>query len=100
MLAERVKEETGLDVSDSKDSIKAIGVYEGESRDVRDNEESWSRSTAFYLELPPDYDIKPVAGGDDAQKAEFIKINAVNSAELAFDHEQMISRGIELYKGD
>jgi len=95
-----VKEETGLDVKYFKDKIKKIGVYEGESRDVRDNEISWSRTTAFYLDLPLDYDINLITSGDDAQDAQFIKINAVNSATLAFDHEQIISRGLELYKND
>jgi len=92
-----VKEETGLDISQMSDSLKKIGVYEGNRRDTRDNEESWSRSTAFYLKLPYDYDVKNIQGLDDAQDAKFFSLNDIINMDLAFDHKDMIKIGLKLY---
>jgi 8-oxo-dGTP diphosphatase len=78
------KEETGLEFS-----IEPIivGVYEGGGRDPRDTPEAWSRSTAFCVQLPDGFRLKPEAG-DDAASAEWFELDAL--PELAFDHDKII----------
>lgn len=97
-----VEEETQLYLANIKDvgsRLKEVGVYEGEGRDPRDNEEAWSRSHAFTLTLTDEDGIDPnkVKGSDDASEARWFDINNLPSP-LAFDHEKIISDALKIEK--
>lgn len=89
-----VKEETGLEV-DKIDGLKFyfVGVFEGGDRDPRDNEDSWTKSTVYKVDIPKEFgdDIK---GMDDASKARWVPINIVLNSDLAFDHRDIIKKGL------
>jgi len=89
-----VKEETGLEV-DKIDGLKFyfVGVFEGGDRDPRDNEDSWTKSTVYKVDIPKEFgdDIK---GMDDASKARWVPINIVLNSDLAFDHKDIIKGGL------
>jgi ADP-ribose pyrophosphatase YjhB (NUDIX family) len=80
-----VAEETGLAL-DAKDLVR-VGVFEGRGRDPRDGERSWSRSTAFRIDLLAS--DAAVAGGDDAADARWFPLAAL-PAGLAFDHAEIV----------
>jgi 8-oxo-dGTP diphosphatase len=86
-------EETGLYLANIKDlqsRIKFVGSYEGGNRDPRDNDEAWSKSNAFSIELNPqdNININDVSGRDDAVDAKWFNINSLPA--LAFDHSKII----------
>jgi len=87
-------EETGLYIPSLNRSMIQVGKYEGNNRDPRDNEESWSRTTAFAVLLPEDINQK-VAGRDDAEEAGWVSVEKALSTKLAFDHNQIIQDAID-----
>jgi 8-oxo-dGTP diphosphatase len=89
-----VQEETNLDLSsipNISSRLKEVGVYEGNSRDPRDNEEAWSKSYAFTITLNDDdgVDFSSMRGLDDASDAKWFPIERLPS-NLAFDHSSII----------
>ncbi len=82
-------EETGLYIPGLNRKMVEVGQYEGNDRDPRDNEEAWSKSTAFAVLLPEDVNQK-VSGRDDAEEAGWISVKKALSSSLAFDHKQII----------
>ena len=88
-----LKEETGLSIGQLKRKIKYVGTYEGGGRDPRDNDESWTRSTAFAVKITPDMG-SDVRGLDDADRAEWINIKKAMSMKLAFDHSKILKDAI------
>lgn len=92
-----VEEETGLDVNDIKEKIKFLGEFTGGNRDPRDNEEAFSTTHVFYLELPEEYHIGRLEGDDDAQAAKFVNLDLIKG-NLAFDHEEIISQTLKISK--
>lgn len=96
-----LKEETNLDIIDA--IILPIGIYEGNQRDPRDNEISWSRSHAFFYEIDENTFEKnkhKIVGLDDADKAEWKSIKDILHLDMAFDHKQIIIDGLLKYKPD
>lgn len=87
-------EETGLYIPWLNKEMKLVGEYEGSNRDPRDNEESWSKSTAFAVLLPNEVSSK-VEGRDDAESANWYDLKEILSANLAFDHKQIIIDSIK-----
>jgi len=90
-------EETGLYLANIKDlqsRIKFIGSYEGNKRDPRDNDEAWSKSNAFTIELNPqdNININDVSGRDDAVDAKWFDVNSLPT--LAFDHSKIIQNAL------
>lgn len=85
-------EETGLDASDVADQLEEVGTFEGGKRDPRDNDEAWSRSTAFRVHLPPDVAARKVEGADDAQAAKWVPVEKLADMDLAFDHATILDR--------
>lgn len=89
-----VQEETNLDLSSIRNinsRLVEVGVYEGNSRDPRDNEESWSKSYAFTITLEDEdgIDFSGMRGLDDASDAKWFPIDKLPS-NLAFDHARII----------
>jgi hypothetical protein len=74
--------------------IKFIGSYEGNKRDPRDNDEAWSKSNAFTIELNPqdNININDVSGRDDAVDAKWFDVNSLPT--LAFDHSKIIQNSL------
>lgn len=95
-----LSEETGIDVSQLDLSrLKFIGIYEGNKRDPRDNEISWSKSHAFFYQMNNDEraildTVKGLDGNadlDDAQGTKWFTFNEMNDMKMAFDHNIIIS---------
>lgn len=89
-----VQEETNLDLSTVPDigsRLKEVGAYEGNSRDPRDNEESWSKSYAFTITLQDEdgIDFSKMRGMDDASDAKWFSIDKIPT-NMAFDHAKII----------
>lgn len=83
-------EETGLDASTLKASMKHVGKFEGGGRDPRDNPEAWASSNAFALHLSPELAQKAVAGRDDASDAKWVPVSELGKMPLAFDHGKIL----------
>ena len=95
-----VTEETQLYLANIKNigsRLKAVGVYQGNQRDPRDNKEAWSKSHAFTLTLTDDdgVDFNKIKGSDDASDAQWFDINNLPSP-LAFDHVRIIKDSLSL----
>lgn len=88
-----LQEETGLYVQALSSMIKEVGVYEGNNRDPRDTEDSWSRSYAFVLLLPDNFSTKDVSARDDAADAGWFDIKSL--PRLAFDHSTIIGDALK-----
>ncbi|MBQ5982356.1 MAG: NUDIX hydrolase [Prevotella sp.] len=80
-----LEEETGLKVNE----IHQIGAYSKVDRDPRGR-----TITVAYLAIIDE--PMPVAGLDDAAKAEWWPLSAL--PQLAFDHDEIIKDAVELYK--
>lgn len=95
-------EETNLLLPpDSK--IFLIGVFEGNNRDPRDNEESWTRTYAYLHQLSPALFAEQkdrIRGMDDASDAAWLterQIAALHATgAIAFDHMDIIQAGLKL----
>jgi ADP-ribose pyrophosphatase YjhB (NUDIX family) len=91
-----VREETGLDVDNIKGlDFQLVGVFEGEGRDPRDREDSWTRSTAYMVSIPEE-EGGNIRGMDDADRAEWVQLDSVFKRDLAFDHKEIISKALRL----
>lgn len=85
--ARETAEETGVRVDPGR--LVEIGVFEGNGRDPRDNDESWSKSHAFAVIV----DGSPRArAGDDAKDARWFPVSEIPST--AFDHGKIIQAGL------
>lgn len=85
-------EETGLDASSLKGKLKAVGTYQGNKRDPRDNDEAWSSSSAFAVHLTPAQAtaMEKVKGMDDASAAKWVPVSKLGEHQLAFDHGKIM----------
>ena len=95
-----VTEETNLylaNIPNINKRLKEVGVYEGNGRDPRDNDEAWSKSYAFTLTLSDkdDVDFAKMRGMDDASDAKWFPVNQLPT-NLAFDHEKIIRTALNL----
>lgn len=91
-----LKEETNLELSSKAlERLIEVGVFEGNARDPRDNEVSWSRSTAFMYRLSEEEyeNMKDKAQGmDDASAALWVPMETLMKANLAFDHNVILNK--------
>lgn len=87
-------EETGLYIPWLNNMMEQVGEYEGDGRDPRDNEEAWSKTTAFALVLPNEISSK-VEGRDDAESANWYSVEEILGQDLAFDHRKIIIDSIK-----
>lgn len=93
-----VKEETNLTLKDV--TILPVGIYEGNQRDPRDSEESWSKSHAFFYKIPQEVfesQKEHIRGLDDAEDVDWFSIDEIKSMNLAFDHNIIIKDAINLH---
>lgn len=87
-----LKEETNLDLPVHSQLI-LVGTYEGNQRDPRDNEISWSKTYAYFHRL--DNEIyqqqkNKIRGMDDADEAMWISLEEAKKLILAFDHSLIL----------
>ena len=80
------KEETSLDV----EIIDLVGVFSDPNRDPRGHVVSIA-----FLCIPKGGELK---ASSDAKKAEWISISKINRIKLAFDHDKIISKALEVAK--
>lgn len=85
--ARELEEETGL----SGLNLKQIGAFGKVGRDPRHR-----TVTVAFLATTPQEDI--VEGGDDAHDAQWFPVSDL--PELAFDHDEIISAGLDLRKSE
>ena len=81
-----LREETSVIVAAER--LRRVGVFEGGGRDPRDGPRSFSRTTAFLIELSR-AEASTLAGGDDAEDARWFPLTAL-PPRLAFDHARII----------
>jgi 8-oxo-dGTP diphosphatase len=70
-----------------------VGIYEGHSRDPRDNEESWSKSHAYIYVLPQEiYEAQKefLEAKTDAKGYDWKSPEEIEETEMAFDHKKII----------
>lgn len=94
-----LKEETNLSLPlDSK--ILEIGIFEGGGRDPRDSEERWTKSFAYFYQIPDNIYKEQkhnIRGLDDASEAKWFSLDKINVLDIAFDHRDIIYKAINLY---
>lgn len=93
-----VKEETNLVLKDV--TILPVGIYEGNQRDPRDSDESWSKSHAFFYKIPQDIfesQKDNIRGLDDAEDVNWVSVEEIKSMKLAFDHNLIINDALNLH---
>lgn len=80
-----------------------IGTYEGNQRDPRDNEESWTKTYAYLHQISPDLFAAQkdrLRGMDDASDVAWLFLKEIHSmhekGEIAFDHMKIIQDGMRL----
>ena len=94
-------EETGLNSKLlDENKLQFLNIYEGNNRDPRDNNISWSKSHAFYYQLNETETNKlnsvknltpeDKKNLDDAQDVKWISLDKVSNMKLAFDHNLII----------
>ena len=76
-------EETGLPLRDLNAELSMVGVYDTPDRDPRGRYVSVAWCTALA-------DLAPVAGGDDADRAEWVPVHEALDRALAFDHDVIL----------
>lgn len=94
-----LKEETNLELS-KEQVIHPVGIYEGNQRDPRDNEISWSKSHAFLAFIDENTYLTQkdkIIGLDDAEDADWKTIEEIKKMNLAFDHLKIITDGLNQY---
>lgn len=92
-------EETNL-ILDEKTIILPVGVYEGNQRDPRDNEVSWSKSHAFFVKLDEKTFLEQcdkLVGQDDVELVGWFTIEEALEMKLAFDHSKILHDALTLY---
>lgn len=80
-------EETGMDLRVLSNRLVPIGVYEGDHRDPRDTDTSWSQSHVFGVVVPASMPTR-VQAQDDASAARWQPISTL--PPLAFDHARIV----------
>ena len=89
-----LKEETNFPI-ENLDHNKLVfsGIYEGNQRDPRDNDISWSKSHVFYYILDKEQYklLKQTKGLDDAKDVKSFAFKDIENEKLAFDHNLIIS---------
>ena len=81
-----LQEETGLNIT----AVKEIGAFGKPKRDPRGR----TISIAFYASIKK---IQQVKGNDDAEDAKWFKISELKRIKLAFDHAEIIQKGMDRY---
>lgn len=98
-----LQEETNFPIENlDPDKLILNGIYEGNQRDPRDNEISWSKSHAFYYILNKNqYQlVEQTKGLDDAQDVKSFTFKEIQNTKLAFDHNLIISNMLNELKNN
>ena len=94
-----LKEETNLSLP-LNSNILEIGIFEGNNRDPRDTSERWTKSFAFFYQIPENIfeeQKSSIRGLDDADEAKWFSLDKIDLLDIAFDHRNIISEGILKY---
>lgn len=84
-------EETSLDIG--SEGVFFVGIYEGNKRDPRDNQISWSKSHAFACRIDEaTYEQKKdkIEVSTESDDYLWMKPEDIVRTDLAFDHKQII----------
>ena len=83
--------------------ITLIGTYEGNQRDPRDNEESWTKTYAYLHAISPVLFAAQkdrLRGMDDASDVAWLLLTEIRAmhekGQIAFDHMKIILDGVRL----
>lgn len=93
-----VLEETNLKLINPQ--VSFIGIFQGNQRDPRDNEISWSVSHAFVHIISPEvYESQKdnLRGMDDACDVAWKSYQEISAMNLAFDHKQIIDLAFDFF---
>lgn len=94
-------EETLLDIKQLVDDkiifLEEVGTYEGNNRDPRDNDISWTSSSAFIAILPNNMDLSQMRKTVETEGYQWFKFDNLPE-NVAFDHRKIIQDGYEAYK--
>lgn len=96
-MLKELREETCLKVPEKvlRGSIKSVKVFDAPNRDPRGR----TITHGFFVDLGyPDEGLPKVKGGDDASRAEWVKLSDIRRDMMAFDHYDIIKEFIK--KGD
>lgn len=94
-----LKEETNLELPLGQ-IVYPVGIYEGNKRDPRDNEISWSKSHAFLSFIDEETYLAQkdkIVGLDDAEDADWKTFEEIKTMNIAFDHLKIITDGLNQY---
>lgn len=96
-----LNEETMLDltkyVMSGEIKLIKVGSYEGNNRDPRDSNISWTHSTAFLAVIPDNLpELENIRGSDDAVEAKWFK--TIDIPRLAFDHNKILKNALVVLK--
>lgn len=96
-----LSEETLLDltkeVQNGKIILEPVGTYEGNHRDPRDNDVSWTSSSAYIAILPSDIDLSGIRKTIETENVLWTKFNSLPK-DIAFDHDKIIQDAYKVYK--
>lgn len=91
-------EETNILVN--KKSLSFIGIFEGDNRDPRDNEVSWSQSYAFKVTLSEEQSKEAKLSmltqdkEGEIDNVQWVLLTDLHKYQLAFDHEKIINKAL------
>jgi ADP-ribose pyrophosphatase YjhB (NUDIX family) len=96
-----LEEETCLnlkkEVNEGIVTLKEVGIYEGGGRDPRDNDVSWTSSSAFVAVLPKQIDLSQIRKTVETEGAKWFKFTDLPD-NIAFDHKKIIADAHEVYQ--
>lgn len=94
-------EETLLDLTEAVRNgvviLEAVGVYEGNNRDPRDNDISWTSSSAFLAILPKEIELTGIRKTEETEGAQWVKLSNLPK-NIAFDHKKIIEDSFIAYQ--
>jgi len=91
-------EETNL-VLNQDINLVLVGEYQGNNRDPRDSELSWTKTYAFLYQIDSELYEKNrdrIKGMDDADEAMWISLSDLRKMKLAFDHNIILEDAVKL----
>ncbi len=89
-----LEEETSINLTGREPDLIYVGDYEGNGRDPRDSEVSWSLSSAYTMAIEGELAAATLVGGNDACQAQWFGHQEL--PVLAFDHIRIIDDALRI----